>query len=342
MTSVNERARLALLAALLLATPWACGAGPPYVPLTPVQASARPAALTLASIGGRGLSVVLPKQGTAMTSGLTVRLRWHALAPGTGIARAFLVPPALDATPCTAGIAAELIEVDGQIRWDRPAGLGADHDVAIAFPADSRLGHVPLDLDVQIVDAAGTSCVTLPLTGEPQRYRASSPLAGTTAVGALSTVRAHRRTGGVLDYALGRWVGPLRLTLRFGFSFGQSFKAIYPGTFDSTFFDLHVAPEVALLPIVRGKLALGVSAAYVLGSGVSGAGTVSDPERDTDYSGPRLAVIIARVDRAPLGTTWHRPEHLVGLELSLLRASAWPGDPLRGATYVVGLGFIIW
>jgi hypothetical protein len=292
---------------------------------------------------GAGLIVSKP-DGLESVGGTVVRVRWHAREDGTGIARAFLSPPA--AAPCTAGLVARAIDVDGQTRWDRPVGLGREHVVAFGFPWDDRVTAEPLVLDVDVRGAGGPACVRLPLTGGGTRYVARSNFVAGAAAGLEVGLRAHGGGALFFDGIVGRWAGPLRFTVRAGLGAGVGSR-VASGDDDSSlnsspkWVDLHLAPELSILPFVWGSRAIGITASYVVATATSGSGTVADPERDTDFMGPRLAVVLAHVLPPPLGASAHRAADAVGLELSLLRASAWPSGS-GGVTYVLGLGVLFW
>jgi hypothetical protein len=322
----------------------ACASSKAYVATPPVTVVARLADVELDSLSrGRGLEVLLPSR-VAHSGGTTVRLRWRAREGGTGIARAFLVAP--DARPCTAGIPAELIDSDGQTRWDRPVGLGREHLVTLSFPEEPRLVAGALVVDVEVSGAHGPECVRLPLAGEGRRYvPATSGVVGLF-FGSVIPLRAASTPTFKVEVSPGRWLGPLRLTLGLGIAFGTNrvnFDAGDSGTSGKPAFVMsHVAPELTFFPVVRGSLALGVSMACELAAGSSGAGTMTDPERDESYLAPRIGLILASSLVGPRGAPAHRPLAGVGVELFALRPTSWPGDVGRGPAYAVGLGFAAW
>jgi hypothetical protein len=314
-----------------------------YRPATPASVDAVVASLDLETIDrGSGPAIVLA-DGVLADGGLAVRVRWRANAEATAIARAFLVPP--EAAPCTAGLEAAAIDVDGQTRWDRPVGLGRQHVVTMGFPYDERLLAGPLVVDVEVTGPLGTSCVRLPVTGGAQRFVARSNIVWGAAAGAVAPLWKHGGAALVFDGVVGRWVGPLRLTVRAGLTVGTNTLNVGgdddAGGSTPTFIDIHVAPELTVVPFVRRTFAVGLSASYVFGSGTYGDGTASDPYHDVDFSGPRLAIVLADVQLAPLGAPTHRPRDGLGLELSLLRANGWSVGP-AGPVYVFGVGGLLW
>jgi hypothetical protein len=141
----------------------ACAGARLREPSTPTSISTASADVDLVSVsrgGGNGIWVALPdKLGASV--GVTVRVRWRARAAGTSIVWAFLAPP--QAAPCTAGASLELLQIDGQTRWDRPAGLGAQHEIALSFPRDQHLESGALALDVAVAGARGPECVRVAL-----------------------------------------------------------------------------------------------------------------------------------------------------------------------------------
>ena len=340
---MNRRRPHGALVILALALLAGCFGPPPYHPATPASAAARPASMTLSSIDFLGVSAVLPSGG-ATTQGLVVRVRWHADEPGTGIARALLVPP--EAPPCTTGAPAELIAIDGGTRWDRPAGLGVDHEIAFGFPGDALLARGPLVLDVEVAAPSGPACLRVPIGGATQRLLPDGSVAGAFAISVFAPLGLRAQSGVGVDFAGGRWLGPVRLTLRFGLTLGglsltPGDDTTSSGTQQTLYGDVHVAPELAILPIVRGRRALGVSGSYVFATGWK-SGTATQPEVDTDYSGPRVGLQLGNVTPAPFGAPRGRADGFGGLELWLLRATRWPGDPTSGAAYVLGLGMTLW
>jgi hypothetical protein len=351
---LERGARFAALLLTTAVTAAACAGGAGFRPASPVSVTARPASVTLEAVDVAGLTVVLP-HGEARASGLTPRLRWHALEPGTGLARAFLAPP--EAAPCTAGVEAELVEIDGQIRWDRAAGLDVDHAVVLGFPRDSRLEEAPLVLDLDVTDAAGRACVRVPLTGEGRRYTPPDP--GVTLGAAIALTAPARSGSGVafgIDILPARWVGPLLLSLRLGFSFDANHLSAGGGDVDSSaassspfprYGEAHVVPQLAFLPWAGRQHALGIEAGYVFGAGSAtaikdSAGNVTTPGGDSTFSGPRLGLVLASIERPLLGAPLTPGTALTGVELSATRASVWSGEPARGAAYVLGLGLVGW
>jgi hypothetical protein len=348
MATVAERgARMVSLASLALVAlvVSACGMTHQFAPATPTKIVAPAAELELVALGDDGLLVALP-DGYATSAGTAVRLRWHAREEGTGIARAFLVPPL--AAPCTGGLRAELMAVDGQTRWDRPVGLGVDHDVTLSFPGDPRLEAGPLVLDVEIAGAHGTACARLPVTEAERPLVALSK--GVFGFGFSIAVPLRARSSAIVrvDALVGRWIGPVIVGLRLGVGLDPR-RVAYGGDGDNSstssparFFELHVAPEVRFFPYVRGTRAVGLSLSFEVGGAVAGAGTATDPERDDTLWGARLGVIFAALKPTPLGAPAHRSRGGRGFELALARLNLTPGEPTRGAAWLLSAGFTAW
>src|SRR5690349_5559886 len=121
--------RSAALAALVLALS-ACGTVREYIPQPPPVARIPAVEIEVESLEtGPGPLIMLP-HGSSFSEGMTVHLRWRASEDALGIAGALLAAP--EAAPCTAGIDAEIMTVDGQVRWDRPLGLGRAHAVQLS------------------------------------------------------------------------------------------------------------------------------------------------------------------------------------------------------------------
>ncbi len=319
-----------------------------FGPVTPTKLVTPTAAFELIAVReDGGLSVATP-DGYARSAGPTVRLRWHAQEAGTGLARAFLVPP--EAAPCTVGLLAELIDVDGQTRWDRPVGLGVDHDVTLSFPGAPQLAAGPLALDVEIAGARGTTCARLPLTEatRPLVARSKGVLGGGFSVSA--PLRARSSAAIRADALGGRWVGPVLVGLRVGVGVDPNRVSYGGGDGNSSsssskagrFAELHLAPQLTFLPYVRGTHALGLSLSFEVGGAVSGAGTAADPKRDDIFWGPRLGVILASVAPVPLGAPTRRTRVGRGFELALCRLNLTPGEPARGAAWLLSGGFTAW
>jgi hypothetical protein len=109
---------------------------------------------------------------------------------------------------------------------------------------------------------------------------------------------------------------------------------------------VYATPELSFVPYVRGHFGVALSAGYVFGTGGQSpsapAGAPAPPDIESDFSGPRLAVILATVTPFPLGTHPRRPASVRGLELSVFRSTVWPGQPSRGAAYILGVGYTLW
>jgi hypothetical protein len=346
---VAERRARAVSAALALAAVVVsgCGMTHDFVPVTPTRVVAPAAELELRDVSeSRGLMVTVP-DGYATSHGTTVRLRWHAGEEGTGLARAFLVPP--EAAPCTLGLLAELIDIDGQVRWDRPVGLGVAHDVTLSFPGAPRLAEGPLALDVEIAGARGTSCVRLPVS------EASRPLVPASRVvfgGGLSVagpLRAHSGSFVQVDVLGGRWFGPVSVGLRLGLGFDSKIVIANGGNDaggaqspDPRFVTLSLAPELKVFPFVRATRAIGIALSLELGDAMSGAGTAASPDRDDVYWGPRLGVVFASLEPVPLGAQTRRGRGGHGVEVALARFNLSPGEPSRGAAWLLSAGVTSW
>jgi hypothetical protein len=328
-----------------------CGMTHAFAPTTPAKASAATADLELVQVSEAGGLMVAVPAGRAPSAGPVVHLRWHAREEGTGIARAFLVPS--EAEPCTAGLSAELIDVDGQTRWDRPVGLGVEHTVTISFPGDRRLATGPLALDVEVAGARGTSCVRLSVAGGDRRFVTRSKLVLGGGLSVAAPLRADSTAVVRVDAVVGRWVGPVVVALRFGIGFDP--RRLSYGTSEDNassggkgrFGELHLGPELKIFPYVHetrdhDTRAIGLSLSFEVGAAVSGAGTAVDPEHDDTFWGPRLGVILASLEPVPLGAPTHRTRGGRGLELALSRLSLKPGEPTRGAAWLLSAGVTSW
>jgi hypothetical protein len=322
-----------------------CASAVDYVPKAPVVVWAPALDLEVEGLDeGPGLGVMVP-EGLEHSHGLTVHVRWRASGDGAGIAQARLAAP--QAAPCTAGIEAEVMGVDGQTRWERPLDLGRVHVVDLSFAGDDQLDAGPLVVDLELARAGGTTCVRLPLTGGGQQYATASNLALGVSGGIGVSLRTHSSSEVRLGFEIGRWVGPARLTLGLGLDFGvvhivtSESPESDSGSSNLAFGMLRLVPAVTFFPLVGRSYALGVSGGLELAAGGSGAGTMADPDKDEAYWGPRLGIIIGAIRPVPFGAPRHRVGG-VGAEIFLLRASSWPRDPGRGAAYVLGLEAKLW
>lgn len=331
-----------LLVTLALSLLAGCAGGPGgYRPATPVAIDAPAARLELEQLDGDSVCVGMP-DGYQCSAGVTVGVRWRG--DGAGITRAFLVPPA--AAPCTVGLEAELFQVDGQVRWERPLDLGREHAITFAFPAEPALTGGPLALDVKVARGEAKTCVRLALTGAGQRLVPRSNLALGASVGLSHAVRSHSSVVLAFGAEAGRWLGPARLTLGLGLGFGSDHLMVSGGSSDDdsakpSFVMFTLTPQLMVFPLVRGGYALGLSAGVELAAGVSATGASDDLETDESYWAPRLGVLLARRRVEPLGAPLHRFDGN-GLELFAQRASSWPRDAGLGAAYVLGIGWRVW
>jgi hypothetical protein len=343
----DRRRRLLWMPVAVAVVAGGCSFTESYRPKSPVAAHAPLADVEVDRLDrGEGLTVEVPK-GRETTGGTTLRLRWRAREDGSGIARAVLASP--EARPCTAGVSAQLIDVDGQTRWDRPVGLGRDHVVTLSFPEEPILMTGALVLDVEAARADGsTACVRMPLTDGGRGFVTQSHALLGVRLGLQVPLRAGSTSAFSVELTPGRWLGPLRLTLGLGMAVGVS--RLNTGDSDSNndsstrpqFVMLHAAPEIAFFPLVRGPFAFGVEVACELAAGSSGAGTMKDPDRDESYVAPRVALLGVSSRLRPPGTSVHQLLSGQGFELFALRATSWPGDTGRGAAYAVGLGAVTW
>jgi hypothetical protein len=301
-----------LSASLLLNTP-----AERYAPATPEAFRAGAAA-------GQIDTVVVTTENRGAVVSILVTANETVLIAGATLS-------SMEAAPCTAGVGALGVELDGQKRWDRPIGLKGQHTVTLTFNAVTELlGEPGAVLDVQLAGAAADRCLRFPL-GVLDRNAPMNP-------------SSPWAVGGVLRASFPAGSGPYQWLddeLRFSYWFSRAVVGAEAGwaltgcaqacgVTPSYQFPLWLLAEIVPLR-VRG-FGLGVEVAY----GLLPGSRMRPGDPTLLMHGPRLALHFLEI--TPAVSSRRTQVAAKGVEVSLSYQRAWlgPVEPM----VIIGLGLV--
>ncbi len=274
-----------------------------------------------------------------------------------GITNVALIPAC--GLGCGAAFVPYEILIDGTIHWERPISLQGDHQIGVVvaegiFSEDGPF-HAPLVLSVTVVSDDGKTINTLrvPITKpDPDGRFETGDLVSVgfrlRFFGQVVDGDGPRAHGLTVAFEVGRWMGPLRLTVGFGVGGTDASRALYRQITDSNkgtvFFS--VAPTVAgtLFAYTGHAVLAEVSYEGAIGStsNLPSPGlTKSTSNYAAFFHGPRVGVEWVKNLTEVMGVPRHIPLSYYGLEVSVAR-QRWPGMlPTVPAAWSVGIALVL-
>ena len=245
---------------------------------------------------------------------------------------------------------------DEQVHWERPVVVRGERVLSGVFDEDRPLLRTPSVVDVRLVEHDGAAerevCVRVPVTGPSVSYVETR----TWSLGArLEWRRAlafSASSSGMIGASLGRWVGPVRVSLE-GL-IGGTDPPTADGIRGTGFCFLDPGPDCDQVDVGgfslganglawRGsRWALGWSAAYEsLFASIHRVDPLGGPRVGlwTSAGGPRLGLQLLRVSPHVMGVIPLSPTRAWGFELFAAAAREWSG-PAAGSPVTFGVALL--